>query len=316
MKVSVIIPNYNGEELLKEKLDKVLTVLSYASKEVRIQIELIIIDDASTDNSIEFIESFIAKTGNTIPIYLLKNEKNLGFSPTINKAVKKANGEVVYLMNSDVCPDKDFLQYIIPHFSDPKIFAVGSMDRSIENGKTILRGRGIGKWERGFLAHRRGEVDRHDTLWVNGGSGAFRKSVWEVLGGFNELYKPYYWEDIDLSYRAKKSGYKIYFERESTVVHKHEEGAIKKTQRKSLVKTVAYRNQILFVWMNVTDGRFLLSHIVWMPYHILNALRHGEYSFIKGLLWAFFLFSKSIQSRLINTGLFIKSDKEVIALEE
>ncbi|QQG41089.1 MAG: glycosyltransferase family 2 protein [Candidatus Levyibacteriota bacterium] len=298
MKVSIIIPNYNGAELLKKNLPKVMTASGNA--------EIIVVDDCSTDNSIEILEDF--------PVSVIRNEKNLGFSPTVNKGVKEASGEIVVLLNTDVSPEKDFLIPLLDHFKDEKVFAVGCMDKSIEGSKTVLRGRGLGKWERGFLVHRRGDVDKTNTLWVNGGSGAFRKSIWEKLGGFNELYSPFYWEDIDISYRALKSGYGIFFEQKSIVIHEHEKGAIKNKYSQFNIKTIAYRNQFIFVWLNITDFSLVLSHIFWLSYHFINAIRRKDSAFFLGFMKALLLFVKILESRRKIKGLFKRKDKEIFIL--
>ncbi len=298
MNVSIVIPNYNGGEILGENLPKVLDAVGDA--------EIIVVDDASTDESLKRLNNFKTK------VKVLKNEKNLGFSSTINKGVKEAKGEIVILLNTDVIPEKGFLAPLLSHFKDDKIFAVGCMDKSVEDDKIVLRGRGIGQWKRGFLAHSRGEVDKISTLWVNGGSGAFRKSIWEKLGGFNELYSPFYWEDIDLSYRAIKSGFKVLFEPKSIVIHEHEKGAIKITYSNFKVKTIAYRNQFIFVWKNVTDLNLQLLHLFWLPYFFIKALLRRDLAFFKGFFGAFILLPKIIESSLENQEMFVLKDSQVV----
>ena len=216
------------------------------------------------------------------------------------------------MLNTDVSPQEDFLKPLIEHFNDESVFAVGCMDKSIENGKTVLRGRGLGKWEKGFLVHKRGEVDKNNTLWVSGGSGSFRKSIWDKLGGFNELYSPFYWEDIDLSYRARKSGYKILFEPKSMVIHEHAKGAVKKYYSDFKIKTIAYRNQFIFVWENATDYSLQFLHFFWLPYHFVKALLRTDWAFFIGFLKAFALLPKIIKSSLNYQKTFVKKDKEVI----
>lgn len=297
MNVSVVIPNYNGEEILRKNLPKVLEAVGDA--------EVIVVDDTSTDRSLEVLNSFEKN------IKVIKSNRNLGFSSTINKGVQEAKGDIVILLNTDVVPEKDFLKPLLRHFEDGKIFAVGCMDKSIEDDKVVLRGRGIGQWKRGFLAHSRGEVDKTSTLWVNGGSGAFRKSIWRELGGFDELYNPFYWEDIDLSYRALKSGYKIVFEPKSIVVHEHEKGAIKSTYSNSEVKTIAYRNQFIFVWKNATDLDLQLLHLFWLPYHFIKAFMKGDIAFFKGFFTAFFQLPKIISSSLRAQKMFVLKDSKV-----
>src|SRR3989344_157996 len=272
MNISIVIPNYNGEEILKKNLPKVLLAVGGA--------EVVVVDDASVDGSLKVLDNFKQR------IRIIKNEKNLGFSSTVNRGVKDAKGEIVILLNTDVYPEKGFLSPLLFHFKDEKIFAIGCMDKSVEDDKTILRGRGTGIWKRGFLIHSRGEVDKADTLWVSGGSGAFRKSIWDKLGGFCEIYNHFYWEDIDLSYRAIKSGYKVLFEAKSVVFHEHEKGAIKKKYSQSRIKTIAYRNQFIFVWKNITDLDLQFAHFLWLPYHFIKALLHKDWAFFSGFIQA------------------------------
>lgn len=312
MLVSVIIPNYNGLSLLKKNLPAVLRVLNICEYTSKKKIELLVVDDASTDESVSYLEKSAATYTGGVPIRIIRNEHNLGFAPSVNKAVKQAKGEYLYLLNSDVTPEQGFLEPLLKNMKDERMFAVGSMDKSIERGKEVLRGRGLGKWERGFLAHRRGEVDGKDTLWVNGGSGLFRKKIWEKLGGFTELYAPYYWEDIDLSYRALKSGYEVLFEPESIVTHRHEEGAILKTQHKGKVKSIAYRNMWLFVWLNATDRSILREHLRFLPIHLLRAFIKGDFRMVHGFFLAFLQLPKILQLRTKSMKHFRKTDSEVV----
>ena len=312
MNLSVVIPNYNGQDLLKKNLPKVFDAMSLYKNG---KVELIVIDDCSTDNSLVVLEELkprMESSYSQISFKIIKNEKNLGFSPSINKGVKNAIGDILLLLNTDVVPEKDFLKSILKHFQDEKIFAVGCMDKSIEGNKVVLRGRGIGVWKRGFLVHSRGKVDKTNTLWVNGGSGAFRKSIWERLGGFNELYSPFYWEDIDLSYRALKSGYKIIFEPKSIVVHEHEKGAIKKKFSPAQIKSISYRNQFIFAWTNTTDLDLQFLHLFWLPYHFVKALIRGDLNFLVGFCLAFLRLPQVMRSSFRAQKYFTKSDQEII----
>jgi O-antigen biosynthesis protein len=298
MNLSIIIPNYNGEDLLRKNLPKVIGSVGGS--------EIIVIDDASTDGSLKVLSDFKSR------IKILRNEKNLGFPLSVNKAVRIAKGEIVILLNTDVAPEKTFLIPLIAHFKNSEVFAVGCLDKSVETGNIIYRGRGIGEWKKGFLAHSRGEIDRPSTLWVNGGSGAFRKSIWEKFGGFNELYSPFYWEDIDLSYRALKSGYKVIFEPKSVVTHEHEKGAIKNTYSNYKIKTIAYRNQFIFVWENATDYSLQFFHLVFLPYHFIKALFRLDVAFFMGFLKAFILLPGIMISSFKYQKLFVKTDRKVM----
>ncbi len=263
MNVTIVIPNYNGEDVLRKNLPKVLSeVENYKDG----KIEVIVVDDASTDSSESVISNFIrsAGSGQISNLKFFKNNKNLGFSSTVNKGVGHAKGDIVILLNTDVYPEKGFLDPLLNNFKDKSVFAVGCMDKSIENGKVVLRGRGLGTWKRGFLVHKRGEVDARNTLWVSGGSGAFRKDIWNKLGGLNELYSPFYWEDIDLSYRAQKSGYKVIFEPKSVVFHEHEKGWKGQLHESPVIEgEVGELNGYLLHYTHRTLSQMLKKTIEW-----------------------------------------------------
>lgn len=300
MDVSIIIPNYNGAKLLRKNLPKVL--------EMTKDCEVILVDDASTDESVKEVKS----TEQRGKIKLIENEKNLGFSSTVNRGVKEAKGDFVFLLNSDAVPEKDFLTPLLSHFKDPKIFAVGCLQKSSQWKGKKGHGRSVGKFEKGFLVHGPGSMDKKNTLWVFGGAGIFRKSIWQTLGGMDILYNPFYWEDIDLSYRALKAGFKLVFEPESVVVHRQEKGAIRSMYSQENIKAIAYRNQILFVWLNITDAFFIFQHFLYLPYHFLKALVSFDKEFIRGLFMAVKKLPRVIRHRWRNKRLSKISDREVL----
>lgn len=308
MKISIVIPNYNGEKILEKNLSRVVRVLEESKEDI----EIIISDDASTDTSVQILQSFIDHTKTKIPIQLVTSSRNKGFSSNVNKGVAAASGEVVVLLNTDVIPEKGFLQPLLTHFSDPSIFAVGCMDKSKEGDTVVLRGRGLGKWKKGFLIHSRGEVDMNNTLWVSGGSGAFKKSIWDKLGGLDTLYNPYYWEDIDISYRAVKSGYSIVFEPKSTVIHEHDTGSIKTQHSNDKISSRAYRNQFIFIWKNVTDTRLMTEHILWLPIHVVKAVARRDLPYLQGLWDAFLSLPAINKSKTQARKNFTRSDVEVL----
>ncbi len=302
MKVSIIIPNYNRTGDLMKNLPLILG--TEAS-------EIIIVDDGS-DQTPNSIRQLADKTQNyNSKVKIIENKKNLGFSSTINRGVKEAIGEIVVLLNTDVTPKTDFLQPLVRHFNDPKVFAVGCLDISLEGEKEVQRGRGLAKWHHGFLIHKRGEVNKSDTFWVSCGSGAFRKDLWEKLGGLDSLYNPFYWEDIDLSYRARKSGYKIIFESLSQVIHRHDEGIIKQKFSQFSIKTISYRNQFIFIWKNITDWNLLRSHFLWLPYHLIRRIIFLDLPFWLGYIMAIGKLPIIIVHRLQIAKLFVKKDKEL-----
>lgn len=301
MKVSIIIPNWNGKHIMEKNLPSVLEAAKF---DLNLPVEVIVSDDCSDDGSVDFLKSYFPE------VVVVVGKKHEGFSATCNRGAERATGDILLFLNSDIVPDRDFITKVVPYFSDSSVFAVGCMDRSVEpDGSIVLRGKGIGSFQRGFLNHAKGTTNAGVSLWANGGSSAFSKEKFMQLGGFDTLYAPFYYEDIDLSYRAWKRGWKVLFEPRSQVLHKHEEGAIKTNFTKEYIKIISYRNQFLFVWKNITDVPFILSHFVLLPYHFVKALIRGDFEFFEG----FFLALKKLPLALDHRskGKRVWTDKEV-----
>src|SRR3989338_924624 len=301
MKISIVIPNYNGVEILKKNLPKVINYSQNA--------EIIVVDDASTDNSVEILKK------NFPHIKVITKTRNEGFASTVNIGLKNTANDLVLLLNSDVEVLPGFLTPLLKHFEDKDVFAVGCAQiTGVSNDNEYIEGRGIGHFQEGFLTHARGEPDKITTLWVFGGAAIYRKSIWKTIGGMNEIYTHFYWEDIDISYRALKIGYKLIFESSSKVKHIQKEGAIRTHYKKLFIKTVAYRNQILFVWLNISDAEYLINHFLYFPFHILKSLISLDPAFILGLLKAILLVPEVISQRKANQKLFIKKDSQIFQL--
>lgn len=309
MKIEIIIPNYNGAHLVKKNLPAVLA--SVVSQKDCI---VTIVDDGSTQEDKKALREYIKdiKKESKVSVQLLEHERNLGFASNVDSAAFLSKADIIVLLNTDVAPEKDFLKSLLSHFTDENVFGVACMDKSIEGKNVVLRGRGIGVWSRGFLQHTRGEVDNANTFWLSGGSSAIRLDLFKKLGGLDPLYNPFYWEDIDLSYRAQKAGYKLVFENKSIVEHRHEIGAIKKHYKPSSIKKISYRNQFIFVWKNISDTSLVWSHILWLPYHVTSALLRGDGAFLHGFLLAALSIPGIIIQRFNQKKFFKKTDKEVI----
>lgn len=305
MTIEVIIPNYNGLNLLKKNLPKVLTVMkTYKNYTVTV------VDDGSTDESCNYVSELMRKFKH---LSLITNKVNKGFAGSVNSAGLKSKADIIVLLNTDVAPLRRFLDPVIEDFDkDEHLFGVGFLDKSIERNNVVLRGRGIGKFEKGFLVHAAGEVDKNNTLWVSGGSCALRRELFVKLGGFDELYNPFYWEDIDLSYRAQKAGYRVLFEKKSVVEHRHEQGSIKSSYSHNKIKVIVYRNQFIFVWKNITDFDLTILHFLYIPYHIMLAILRLDYVFLYGFVLAIMLFPVIILKRFTNTSLITLTDKEIL----
>ena len=242
MTVSVIVTNYNGLPLLKKYFESVVINSPQAS-------EIIFADDASTDDSVNYIRQLQKKYPH---IKILSHRSNLGFGPNSNHAVKSAKNDLVVLLNSDIKPHPDYISNALKHFKDPKVFGVGFAEKGHENYARIF-------WKEGYLQHEPGRSNKtHISAWVSGGSSIIRRSIFLKLGGFDRIYHPFYSEDLDLGYRAWKSGYTLLWEPSSVVEHRHESTMSKFP--KKLLDYVKERNRLLTVWRNITDQNLLRSN--------------------------------------------------------
>lgn len=296
-KISIVIPNWNGVHLMRQHLPHVVAAAAGA--------EIVVTDDASSDESVAFLQT------NFPEVKIVDNKTRQGFAGNVNRGVEAARGDIVVLLNTDVRPQKGFLESLVRHFTDPVVFAVGCLEESHEPEGIVRRGRGVARWEKGFFVHARGRVDKTDTAWVSGGSGAFRRSLWQKLGGMDPLFNPFYWEDIDLCYRALKAGYRLVFEPRSVVGHFHEEGKIKREFTPAQVKRIAYRNQFIFIWKNLSDLKFWLQHILWTPWRLGQAILRGDFLFIAGFIWALARLPRVARRRLQESRYWQKSDRKI-----
>lgn len=246
MKVSIVIPWYNTQDLAEKNLPAVLTAAKNTKNNI---FEIIVVDDASKDKSALIIKEKFPE------ISLIQHKVNRGFSASVNTGSRASRGELICLINSDVVPDPDFLEPVFVHFENPKVFAV-----SLNEGGGFSWAKGI--FKDGFVTHSPGQKtsEPHRTFWVSGGSGVFRRKIWMELGGMDEkLLSPYYWEDLDLCYRAAKRGYQLIWEPSAKVKHEHE-GSMQGLPQGPLER-VRERNQLLFIWKDLTSARLIRKHV-------------------------------------------------------
>ncbi len=254
--VSVVIPSWNSESQMKQNLPYVFA----AAKAV--DAEVVIVDDNSQyDDSAGYLKSL----GKKVRFY--ENHENGGFSFTVNRGVKEAKGDLIMLLNTDVRPSPDCFVKALKYFEDDSVYAL-----NFNSGEAWMGG----EWKGGLFHHFKVEPTKENknhqnpSLWALGGQGAFSRSKWMELGGMDLLYKPFYWEDTDMGFRAWKRGWQVLWSPECKVVHDHQKSVIASNFTKEFVMATAQRNQFLFIWKNISDSSFLLNHLLRLPYYLLK----------------------------------------------
>lgn len=295
MNTTVIIPNWNGRELLEKNLPKVLEAKSNPNNNIK---EVIVVDDGSSDDSVSLLINKYSKK-----IKLIQNAQNKGFAASINLAVQNAKTDLVCLLNSDVIPSKNFLVSVLPHFKNKKVFGVTLYEKGY--------GPAIGYFKDGYIQHKGGLESKkvQNTLWVNGGSGVFSKKHWDKLNGFDEsLFAPFYWEDVDLGYRAHKRGLVLLWEPTSHVLHRHESTINQSNFKKRYMARIKERGHLLFVWKNITSKTLIAQHRNEL---IKRVLSHPGYLII--ILMALLKIKPVIIRRRIESQESVLSDEQVLS---
>lgn len=262
--ISVIIPNWNGKELMRKNLPFLIEAMHYYDGDY----EIIVVDDASTDGSPQFIKD----TYPSIRIIILK--QNSGFSVAVNQGVNAAGYKMVLLLNSDIKVERNFLSPLLDYFNDKRTFAVSN--KAMKDKDTVLTRPYILEFKYGLLREKylKEEDEPCFAFGASGGHALFDRDKFIQLGGFDEIYKPFYYEDSDLSYRAWKRGFRVFYEPRSYVYH-HHQATIGKAFDRGYISFVFHRNRLIFLWKNLTDFDLLLQHFLFLPFNILwNSIRN------------------------------------------
>lgn len=282
----MVIPSWNGRTLLERHLPSVLA----ACRLFPGPSEIVVADDGSDDKT----EAFIRQSFPSVRCVALPRQP--GYGRVCNEGIRQARFPIVFLLNNDVLVKRSCLIWIPSHFDDPDVFAVKirSLDfigRSLAPGfvwtwKEPLWTRGEffrGMIENPARACPPASSSPHGRYAFSVSSGAFamdRRKFLE-LGGFDDLFLPFYSEETDLAYRAWKVGWKIVYETRSRVYHLKSQtiGALDPSR----VQTIGERNRYLLVWANITDSRYLISHFLWTAARLFwNAFR-GRWPLVHAL---------------------------------
>lgn len=258
MKLSVVIVNYNVKHFLAQALKAVYKSVT------TFDFDVYVVDNASIDGSVEMVSEQFPQ------VHLIANKDNLGFSKANNLAIRSSQSEYILLLNPDTIIREDTLQQVVD-FMDQHPDA-GALGVKMIDGK----GHFLPESKRGFPSpqvaffkmsglsgifpkskifgkYHLGFLDPEKTHVVDVLSGAFmllRKSVLDQTGLLDEDYFMY-GEDIDLSYRIKKAGYKNYYYPHAPIIHFKGES----TKKGSLnYVRVFYQAMIIFARKHITGG--------------------------------------------------------------
>lgn len=260
--VSVIIPNYNGENFIANCLDSMM-VQSFSEFG---QMEIIVVDDCSTDSSVNIIKAYKNVT-------LLENPINSGFDKSVNQGILASQGKYCLLLNNDVVAEPDFVKYLYLHIDDnPQVFSVSSkMIRYYERDKLDDTGDFYNILGWGYKRGDGQSVNAHNKptaiFSTCAGAGIYRRSVLAEIGLFDEAFFAYM-EDVDISYRALINGYKNRYEPNAICYHIGSATTAEGQKYSPFKVQISARNNIYVAYKNMP----LIQLLVNSPFLLLGFL--------------------------------------------
>ena len=285
--ISVVIPNYNGENLLPAILPPLYTALTKAN----VPYEIIVSDDCSTDGSLAFLATHYPE------IKISQNITNSGFSITANKGFYAARYDHIFLLNSDVKLTEDYFIPLFKYFEEDKnTFGVmgriiGWDDDEIQDGAKYPSFHGAKiKTTGNYMMINPGTNDRLYSMYLSGANAFLDRHKLLQLGGFNELFSPFYVEDYELSLRAWRLGYTCYYDHFAVCRHQVSR-SIKAKNKKNYINTIYYRNKLFLHYIHLMGTELFL----WK----LQLIGETIFSFFTGKFYFFTslrLFLKNIKA--------------------
>jgi GT2 family glycosyltransferase len=247
--VTVLILNWNGRSILGDCLESLMAV-EYSAYRV------VLADNGSSDDSVAYVRAeFPAVT-------VVELGQNLGFSKGINEAIRRLSGEddILVLLNNDVFVRPEWLGRLVDPFVDPAVGIAGCKllypdERHIQHaGGELIYPAAV---SRHFYSEEidEGQADlQRDVPYVTGAAMAVRYELVGDSGLFDENFAPFYYEEVDLCYRMRASGYRVIYVPDAVAIHSESYSTAKRTE---YLGTAFHANRIRFVLKHYTVDQFL-----------------------------------------------------------
>jgi GT2 family glycosyltransferase len=258
--ISIVVPCCNSEEYIRDCLGSIKVSLKKSEHEA----EIIVVDDASKDKTVAIIQSEYKE------VNLLQNARQEGFSHSCNRGARVAHGRILMFFNNDVVLEPDCIGKLAQHFlekseSSLPLFAVAA---KVEELRADLpdQNRILPVWRDGGIGALHVNVDHAmDTVFACGGAVAFDHALYLRLHGYDEIFNPGYWEDIDLCFQSVRVGWRNSYEPAAVVRHQ----AMPSMTRLlgcDLLAQINERNRLYFNWLNLEGRGWWWRHALSLPF--------------------------------------------------
>jgi GT2 family glycosyltransferase len=239
---------------------------------------VMVVDDASRDDTANYVRQ------NYPQVWLVRLTRNQGFAGAVSAGIRRSSTPLFSLINTDVKVRPGFLAAILPHFEDPKTFAVCSRIE-LPNGSQMETGNVAPGWSGVLEPYHVPPTRGGPILYAGGASSVYDRAKYEALGGFDTIYRPLYFEDIELGYRAWRQGWESRFEPGASVWHQRR-AWIGSRYGDAFANETFLRNGLFFVWKNVRDRRMLAQHFAYVCARLAKEVLNGEGTMARAVLRA------------------------------
>ena len=248
--VSIVIPVYGNCNLTLHCLKSLAAINDGHS------VEIIVVDDASTDASGDVLSALSG-------VHYLRNEENLGFLRTCNRGAAEARGRYVMLLNNDTLVQDGTIDALVRTFEEHANVGLVGAKLYFDDGSLQEAG-GIVFSDGSAMNYGRGEDPRRpefnyvrDTDYCSGAAIMLPLALWRELGGFDNYYVRAYYEDTDLAMRVRTAGYRVLYQPFARIVHS--EGATSGTDLSQGEKRYQSENRVRFLnrWRKTLEANHL-----------------------------------------------------------
>jgi len=313
MNLSVVIPTWNGRHLLEVYLPSVIRACNAYRESCKAETEIVIAEDAGSDGTVAWLRCNYARQ-----VRLVEHDSNRGFAAACRTGFETARFPLVLLLNNDVRLDPDCIAPMMEHFREPDVFAVTGKIFN-QRGDTFCNGGKVGRFRRGMWS----TYQNYDLLpaaaadlslisfTAVGAFSTFDRARFLEIGGFDPLAAMV--EDVEISYRAWKRGWRVKYEPRSIAYHDASQTMDRRYARRALDK-LSRRSRILMHWALLHDRRMFTQHLMAMVLRLLTAWLVLDWRFY----WAIGTGLGSLRSiarkRRETRRTMVRSDRELLEL--
>jgi GT2 family glycosyltransferase len=283
--VSVVVPALDDRDLLERSLPALVRALGPLD-------EVIVVDDTGAATLEPWIAEQFARSVASAAVRSVTRATNGGFARAARSGVEAAVHPLVLLSNPDVIARPGFLEPLVRALEPEDVFAVSprvllfGQASHVETLTTLrLREGCLSIEEHGERAPDPVPDEPAPIDFALGGAMLVRRAAFLAFGGFDPLFEPFYYEDADLSWRARRAGLRVLIAPDSVVEH-HHRGTLGRAVDPVVVAAAIERNRHLLLWKHVAGEQRIAEHLDALAARVVDAALAGSGDTLCGLALA------------------------------